>query len=138
MSDYSLLLVENDEETVDRLTRWLIQRGYDVIPARHPRQALSAASRTRFDVLVIDATLPETSGIDLMDQLRKFCDVPVIMLTGRDDQAVQHEAVERGVYRNVFKPVDGARLETIVSEALTANKTSRHAIEVSSTAESFL
>lgn len=120
MSDFSLLLVDDDQETLDALARWFIGRGFEVASARHPRQALSAASRTNFDAVVLDAFLPESSGLELMDQLRRFCDGPVIMVTGRDDQQVQHEAIDRGVYRYLVKPVGPHRLEEIINEALAA------------------
>jgi AmiR/NasT family two-component response regulator len=60
------------------------------------------------------------------------------MLTGRDDQAVQREAIEHGVYRNLVKPVDVTRLEAIVSEAVAVNTSSTHAIAATSAAESVL
>lgn len=120
MSDYSLLLVDDDQETLDSMARWFIRQGFEVASACHPRQALSAASRTKFDAVVLDAFLPESSGLELMDQLRRFCDAPVIMLTKRDNQELQHEAIERGVYRYLVKPVGARRLEEIINEALAA------------------
>ena len=118
MSEYSLLFVDDDEEMLESFSTWFTRHGFQVTAAGHPRQALAAVSNNDFDVAVLDVTLPEMSGIDLMEQLKGRGDMPFIMLSGHNDPALHADAIGRGAYRFLLKPFSLSRLETFVREAI--------------------
>ena len=66
----SLLIVENDPDELDILTCSLIEAGYQVVGVHHPRQALEAASFRQFQVALLDASLLEMDGVELLHCLR--------------------------------------------------------------------
>ena len=81
----SLLIVDDDIDQLSVLTRWFSRRGYHVVTATHPRQALVAASGRQFQAALVDASLPEIDGLELMKRLKRIQnDLPVIILSGYD------------------------------------------------------
>jgi len=79
----SLLIVEEDHDLLERLTQRFIRAGYHVVSAWHPRQALAAASVRTFQVALLDASLPEMDGFDLMQRLKRLQEaLQVVILSG--------------------------------------------------------
>lgn len=70
----TILIVEDDEDQLQVYLRRFTRVGYRVVGARHPRQALAAASMRRFHVAILDASLPEMDGFELMRRLRRMQD----------------------------------------------------------------
>jgi DNA-binding NtrC family response regulator len=115
----SLLIVEDDQELLDTLTRWFIRRGYDVTPVRHPRHALSAAAVRSYHAAVLDMTLPEENGLELMSRLQaRLADLQVVILSGVADPEREREAVERGAVEYLLKPCSLVRLEGVIQRAI--------------------
>lgn len=125
MPEYSLLFVDDDEEMLESFSVWFTRHGFQVTTSGHPQQALTAVSHNDFDVAVLDVTLPEMSGIDLMEQLKGRGDMPCIMLSGDDDPALHADAIGLGAYRYLLKPFSLGRLETLVREAIIETTPSR-------------
>jgi DNA-binding NtrC family response regulator len=94
----SILIVEDDPEQLDVLTRRFFQAGYRVIAVHHPRQALEAASFRPFGVALLDASLPEMGGMDLMQRLKRIQhDMQVIILVS-GGHSMTHGRSEGALY----------------------------------------
>ncbi len=117
MTECDLLFVDDDTEMLEAYARWFGRRGFRVVAAQHPRQAISVVSRQSFDIAVIDSSLPEIDGLELLGILRRRSDMPVVMVTARRDPAHQNDAIERGVYRYLKKPFSMRKLAEIVLDA---------------------
>ena len=117
----SLLIVDDDTDQLSTLARWFSRRGYNVVTADHPRQALVAASAGRFQVALVDASLPEIDGLELMKRLKRMQnDLPVIILSGYDFSA--YETGENGSstdspFACLTKPCDLGLLERTLNAA---------------------
>lgn len=70
----SILIVEDNEELLQIYHRRFTRVGYRVVAVRHPRQALAAAYNRQFQVAMLDASLPEIDGFELMQRLRRIQD----------------------------------------------------------------
>jgi DNA-binding NtrC family response regulator len=115
----SLLIVEDDQELLNTFARWFIRRGYAVTAVRHPRQALGASSVRSYDVAVLDYTLPEQSGIELMKNLRRrIAGLQVILLSGQADPLYENEAIASGAFAFFCKPCALSELEAAIERAL--------------------
>jgi len=118
MSNGSILLADDDQDMVDSLSRWFRRKGYQTTPTYHPMQSLIAVANNRYDVAVIDIGLPDTNGLELLEELVELDLFPVIVLTGRSNPESEIEAYKRGAYKYMIKPVSMDRIEDAVREAL--------------------
>lgn len=77
-----ILLVEDNEQIMYGNERMLKRRGYEVVTALTLTEARSAIQAQMPDLFVLDIMLPDGSGLDFMVELRKYSQVPVLLLTG--------------------------------------------------------
>jgi DNA-binding response OmpR family regulator len=85
---------------------YLEREGYQVITAYDGRSALEQARYNSPDLIVLDLMLPEVSGWDVCRELRRESDIPIIMLTARDDTTDKIIGLELGADDYVTKPFD--------------------------------
>jgi CheY-like chemotaxis protein len=112
-----VLLVEDHEDTNRSLTQLLRRRGYHVEAAYSVQSALEAASHEQFDVLVSDIGLPDGSGIDLMEKLKRDRPIFGIALTGFGMEDDLRRSQEVGFNHHLIKPVDLNRLDALIQQA---------------------
>jgi two-component system KDP operon response regulator KdpE len=99
------VLVVDDEPQIARALRInLSARGYDVVTAHDGTAALRAAAETRPDVVVLDLGLPDMDGSAVIDGLRGWTSVPIIVLSARVESADKVAALDAGADDYVTKP----------------------------------
>ena len=101
-----ILVVDDEERIVDIIKAYLEKDGFTVITAYDGRSALDLARGQSPDLILLDLMLPEVSGWDVCRELRKESDVPIIMLTARDDITDKIIGLELGADDYVTKPFD--------------------------------
>ena len=80
----NVLLVEDDLDLVDALSRMLASRGFQVVCCADGAEALVMVRRRSFDVVLLDLTLPGMDGLDWLQHVRDGnCRVPVLVMTAR-------------------------------------------------------
>jgi two-component system, OmpR family, phosphate regulon response regulator PhoB len=99
-----VLFVDDDEHVRLLVRRALEREGLRVEEAADGARALHAFENTPWDLVVLDVSLPDLSGLDLLRQFRVVGDVPVIMLSGRGDEADRVAGLESGADDYVVKP----------------------------------
>ena len=99
------VLVVDDEPKIVQLARdYLEHAGFAVVSASDGKAALAAARSSRPDLVVLDLGLPELDGLDVARALRRDSTVPIVMLTGRGDEADKIAGLEIGADDYVTKP----------------------------------
>ena len=107
----SKALIIDDEQQMRRLLRMVLEsRGYEVCEAADGQLGLQEAAFQRPDVVLLDLGLPGLGGIDVLKRLREWTDVPVLILSVRDQETVKVEALELGADDYVTKPFGAAEL----------------------------
>lgn len=101
---YRILVVEDEEPISDILKFSLEKEGYTVDTAFDGAEALTKAQAFGPDLLLLDVMLPEMSGFDVCKQIRRFSDVPIIMITARDSEVDKVLGLELGADDYVTKP----------------------------------
>src|SRR5690349_9632317 len=130
-SQQSVLVVEDDESARAFFKRLLAMHGYDVTTAGNGREAKDALKQRTFDVVLSDITMPEMTGVELLESIRQFdLEVPVILVTGNPNVATAQKAVQFGAFRYFTKPVDTAQLQESVAFATNVGKVARAKREV--------
>jgi two-component system alkaline phosphatase synthesis response regulator PhoP len=99
------ILVVDDEPKIARLLRDYLERaGFGVSIAHDGREALMRARTERPDLVILDLGLPALDGLDVTRQLRRDGDLPILMLTARDDETDRVAGLELGADDYVTKP----------------------------------
>ena len=99
-----VLVVDDDVQLLRALRIDLAARGYDVATAHDGRSGLTAAARTRPDVVVLDLGLPDLDGTAVLAELRTFSAAPDIVLSARTGSTDKVHALDAGADDYITKP----------------------------------
>lgn len=113
-----ILVVDDEHKIVEIIKAYLEKDGYQVITAYDGKSAINTASAQNPDLVILDLMLPEISGWDVCRSIRKKSEVPVIMLTARDEVTDKIVGLEMGADDYVTKPFDPKELISRVRAVL--------------------
>ena len=113
-----ILVVDDEPPIVNMLAYNLKQANYEVLIARDGEEALQLARREQPDLIILDIMLPKLDGLDVCRTLRRERDVPIIMLTARDDEIDRVVGLELGADDYVVKPFSVRELMVRVKNVL--------------------
>src|SRR3954454_15018686 len=100
-----VLVVDDDPQLREALTRALQLDGYDVATASNGAQALEAVSNHRPDLMVLDVMMPYVGGLDVCRTLRQRRDkLPILVLTARDEVGDRVAGLDAGADDYLTKP----------------------------------
>ncbi len=115
---HSILVVDDDASVREMLVRVLNGEGYQAWAVASGEEALALSERHRFDLVMLDLTLPEKTGWDVFEALvnrKPF--LPVVIITARSNQLFT--ALSAGVAALLEKPFDFPKLLQTIHELLT-------------------
>lgn len=114
------ILAVEDEQPIRKLLRTgLAAEGYSVVEARNGREALEALSTSPPDLILLDLGLPDVSGLNLLERWRaEALDLPIIILSSRNDETGIVRALELGADDYVTKPFGMKELAARIRLAL--------------------
>jgi two-component system KDP operon response regulator KdpE len=111
LSDTAAALIIDDEAQIRRLLRVVLEaEGYRVLDSETGRQGLSDVALRRPDVVLLDLGLPDIDGLVVLQRLREWSHVPVLILSVRDGPEDKVAALDAGADDYVAKPFDSAEL----------------------------
>lgn len=121
-----ILLVDDDPDFTFALSTLLTRDGFAVDVRHRGDVALDAAREASFDVALVDLSLPDTSGLSLLDSLGQVDPLlPVVCLTGNNDTTAVVQAMRKGAVDYLTKPVDRATLHSTVQSATNTARARR-------------
>jgi DNA-binding response OmpR family regulator len=113
------ILLVDDEQSVQTLLAYPLRKdGYEVVSALDGREALDRFTEVRFDLVVLDIMLPKLDGIEVCRRLRSRSQVPIIMLTAKDDEIDKVLGLEMGADDYITKPFSVREFRSRVKAAL--------------------
>jgi two-component system KDP operon response regulator KdpE len=115
-----ILIVDDEPDVIEsvRLGFTLQWREVDVLGAGSAEAGLDAVERDHPDLVLLDIGLPDLDGFEALRQIRAFSDVPVVMLTARDDSMDKVKGLELGADDYVTKPFNHLELMARVKAVL--------------------
>jgi DNA-binding response OmpR family regulator len=120
------ILLVDDERAIQKLLAYPLQRdGYDVVAAHDGREALDRFAAEPFDLVVLDVMLPRVDGIEVCRRLRARSQVPIIMLTARDDEVDKVLGLEIGADDYITKPFSVREFRSRIRAALRRTEMQR-------------
>jgi two-component system KDP operon response regulator KdpE len=105
MADLPLILIVEDEKPIVRfLKASLGSQGYRLAVAETGRQALMMVNSQPPEVIILDLGLPDVDGVEIIDQVRQWSQLPIIILSARDQEKDKIDALDRGADDYLTKP----------------------------------
>ena len=124
-----ILLVDDEAEVLDLVSRALVRTGYEVITTRGGEQALDLLASARPDLIVLDVVLPGIDGFEVCRRIRLDSQIPIIVLTARDDEDDVMRGFRLGVDDYVTKPFSvrllTARIAAVLRRTVDADRRTR-------------
>jgi DNA-binding response OmpR family regulator len=123
----SRILVVEDEPTIAEAVSYALRdAGYDVDAVGDGADAIAAARRSTYDLMILDLLLPGMPGLDVARTLRAESDLPIVMLTARDAELDRVVGLEVGADDYVTKPFSVAELVSRVRALLRRRELDRN------------
>ena len=122
-----LLLIDDEPALLaDQMNYLFAPRGMEIVVARSGTEGLQLIAVATPDVVLLDVSLPDLSGLEVYQRLRQIdARIPVIFITASTTTETAIEAMRRGAYDYLFKPVDPEQLDKSVSDALELGRRMR-------------
>ena len=114
----TVLIVEDDHNTADLVSLYLQREGFHALQAKDGEQGIAMAEHYRPDLVILDLMLPKIDGWEVCRRLRQISEVPVIMLTARDEEIDRVAGLTMGADDYVIKPFSPRELAARVSAVL--------------------
>jgi len=125
-SRINVLIIDDDKKLCRLVREYLEPMGYDVDAAYTGTQGLERAMAGDYHVVILDVMMPEMDGFDVLKQLRKTSDIPVLMLTARGDETDRIVGLEMGADDYLPKTFSTrellARLRAVTRRSFTARR----------------
>ena len=101
---YRILIVDDETGIREMIKKYALFEGYEVEEASDGMEAIEVCKKQSFDLIVMDVMMPELDGFSACREIRKFCTVPVIMLSARGEEYDKIHGFELGIDDYVVKP----------------------------------
>ena len=127
------MVVDDDQDTVAILAHHLRREGFVPIEANSGAQCLKLVHENEVDVILLDLMMPEMVGFEVVQALRdnpETAEIPIIMITARDDLDARAEGMRLGVSDFLAKPVFRRQLASRIRAQLQVVETARNASAV--------
>ena len=113
-----VLVVDDDKRILQILKLYLVKDGYEVMTAERGDEALDMALSSQPGIIILDIMLPGMDGWDVLENIRRTSDVPVIMLTAKGDITDRIQGLDCGADDYIVKPFEPKELLARVKAVL--------------------
>jgi CheY-like chemotaxis protein len=134
----TILVVDDNKDTVDILTRLLVRHGMSVLQAYNGPECLETVRSHTIDVLLLDVMMPGMDGLAVCAELKRVSPAlptQVILVTAKDDMTTRAAAMALGVSEFVVKPVNHADLLVRIQTQLSVRRWEQETDRASATIE---
>jgi two-component system KDP operon response regulator KdpE len=129
--DHGRILIVDDDPAVRTALRALVSGwGFEVEDADSGPAALEAASRKQPDLVILDLVMPGMHGVDVCRRLREWSQVPILVLSAREEETQKVAALEAGADDYVTKPFGSRELRARIRAALRREQSRRGEVPV--------
>jgi DNA-binding response OmpR family regulator len=127
MSDTTVLIVDDDPQSLEIVSTYLEAMGYTVATARNGKEALGKLEAVQPAVILLDVMMPGMDGWEVARVIKnhpEFSRTRVVMLTARSDFADKHEGLRAGADDYLVKPIQLEELDQRIQRNIKARETS--------------
>lgn len=99
-----ILVVDDEKDILEIITEYAKSEGYEVIEADNGTDAIKLFSENNIDIIVLDIMLPDFNGYKVAERIKKIKDVPIIMLSAKNQEEDKLKGFDIGIVDYVTKP----------------------------------
>lgn len=129
-----ILVVDDEPDIVAIMSRMLKGLGYEIISAHNGKGALQKLDKKKPDLVTLDIMMPDMDGFETLERIRKMSNVPVIMVSVKDDQEDIVKALHLGANDYMTKPYNKtillAKIGSLLKMKRMEDKLKRHSEEL--------
>lgn len=125
-----ILIVDDEPQIRKLLSISLSSKNFKVLEAHNGREAISFAGTLRPEAIILDLGLPDMSGVDVLREIRKFSDAPIIILSVQNDIEVVVRSLDLGADDYVTKPFEPRELAARINVCLRRSVKMDHGNDV--------
>ncbi|MGZ2505087.1 response regulator transcription factor [Rhizobium leguminosarum] len=103
-NEFLILFIEDDSETCKLMHRYLQREGFRTVDAPNAKTGLALYLTMKPDLVLLDITLPDRNGYEVLNEIRRLGNTPVILVTGRRDPIDELQAFRGGTDDYITKP----------------------------------
>ncbi len=123
MEGINILLVDDEIEFVETLSKRLVKRGFNVLFVTTASDAVEKIKTMQFDVAIVDVRMPEMDGIALLGEIKRMKPLmEVLLLTGYASVQSGIEGMKKGAFDYIMKPADIDELVKKIRDAYERKK----------------
>lgn len=120
---YKILVIDDDEIFLQSINNHLEYLHYTVKTCSNPTRVMGLVDKESFDVILLDIKMPGVDGMELLSLLvQRKPDIPIIMISGQSTIVIAVDAIKKGAFDFVEKPIDPERLKVAIKNALAVRK----------------
>lgn len=119
---YKILIVDDEAGVRELVKKYASLEGYSVVEAEDGLQAIDKAKTEQLDIIIMDIMMPELDGFSSVREIRKFSNIPVIMLSARGESYDKIHGFETGADDYVTKPFSPKELMLRINAILSRSK----------------
>jgi DNA-binding response OmpR family regulator len=125
-SENTILIAEDDPKTAKMVSLYLEKEGFQTRIANDGQTAIDIAAKQQFDFVILDLMLPKVDGWEVCRIIRRTSDVPILMLTAREDEVDRISGLTMGADDYVVKPFSPRELVARVKAILRRGPLKTH------------
>mgnify|MGYP005812373065 CR=1 FL=1 len=120
-----ILVIDDDEGMTELLSMLLSPESSQIITANSGKKGIKLAKEQTPDIIILDLMMPEMNGWSVCQQIRKFSDAPILILSAMDAPQMVTDALDAGADDYLVKPVSSSTLLAKVNQ-LTRRAKANH------------
>lgn len=105
-----ILIIDDDSDTTDLLKMMLESRDFEVLTANSGEQGIQLTRLYSPDILLIDLLMPDMDGLAVLQRVRQFSSVPILVLSAMSKPNIVEQALDRGADDFIVKPMNSSVL----------------------------
>ncbi len=104
MDDIKILLIEDDVKIINFMSMALKAKGYKILVGRNGNEGILGFCTENPNIILLDLGLPDMDGIEIIHQVRQVSDIPIIIVSARENEKDKIDALDAGANDYVTKP----------------------------------
>ena len=114
-----ILIIDDEKSIRNTLKEILAYEGYDVSEAQDGIEGIKLAEKDKFDIILSDIKMPKMDGIEVLEKLQEITpETPVVMISGHGNIETAVEAIRKGAFDYISKPLDLNRMLVTIRNAM--------------------